>query len=489
MCRLLHTTAAAAYLIPLLHLLLSNYTIFHFTNHSMAIRTLTTFIIHTTCRYGPLSKSCVADMVPSERRGQLFGKLSFIGSFGTLVGQFASTSISETIICCGVHGWRLCLLIVGILSAGFSITMALFFEEPKRNRGEPTAATGGESGWKLMMKQQQQSIDWKSLKLPTFWLLVLQGIFGTIPWRAFGMFAIIWLEMIGYTPFQVAVVFSFGTCAASLGHLASGYIGDFAHSILPHSGRIYVAQFSVMSGLIMIYTLLTIVPDSGADDDADGTAGDGGNQKQDIVFLTVCIILLRFLAGWASNGTNRPIIADIAPPSSRASIYSYFCAMENIPSSFAGYLVSYLAENWFGFHSPKGEALASTDDSHKFQNQVREKEDNGTMSGISTVTATSKNVQALTMALQLMTILPWALTVLIYGFMHYTYRKDMLITEARIRESKENNKYIRQHKQQEQQQGQSSVIISRRMEDFTTNQTAVISFPAEVESLLNKRQD
>jgi len=446
-------------------------------NHFMVYRTLAASFLFSV---SPMMQSCVADMVPSERRGELFGKLAFVGSFGTLLGQFVSTSISEKIIFGVIHGWRLCLLFVGIVSVGFSIVMALYFEEPRRNRQEPivetavsegrgrgAAASGGGDSWLL---KQQQSIDWKSLKLPTFWLLVLQGIFGTIPWRAFGMFAIIWLEMIGYTPFQVAVVFSFGTCAASLGHLASGYIGDWAHSKVPYSGRIYVAQFSVMSGLVMVYTLLTIVPDS-HDDEAAGD--DGGNQKKDTLFLTVSIILFRLLAGWASNGTNRPIIADIAPPWSRASMYSYFCAMENIPSSFAGYLVSYLAENWFGFHSPKEQTLAPTDDTSSSSNNSQNQ-----------VTATTKNVQALTMALLLMTILPWALTVLFYGLMHYTYRKDMLVTESRVRENRDNSKYIRQQIQQAHQQKQSSTVISRRMKDFARNQTTVVTSPAEVESLL-----
>eukprot|EP00471_Norrisiella_sphaerica_P008950 CAMPEP_0184501292 /NCGR_PEP_ID=MMETSP0113_2-20130426/47226_1 /TAXON_ID=91329 /ORGANISM="Norrisiella sphaerica, Strain BC52" /LENGTH=472 /DNA_ID=CAMNT_0026890007 /DNA_START=131 /DNA_END=1549 /DNA_ORIENTATION=+ len=335
----------------------------------------------------PLTQSCVADMVSSERRGTLFGKLAFIGSLGTLSGQFVSTSVSENFYS-GVRGWRIVLFGVGVVSIVFSWFMANFFVEPKRSqkRQDP-----GES-------VSLSRIDWASLRLKTFWLLVLQGVFGTIPWRAFGMFAVLWLEMIGYTPMQVAIVGSLGTFAGSIGSLLSGFIGDYAHRIVPFNGRIYVAQFSISAGILMVYFILNVIPKDG----------------EHIVLFGVSVAVFRLVAGWASNGTNRPVVADIAPPWSRASMYSYFCAMENIPSSFSGYVVSYLAEKWFGFRAPeKGSA---------------EQFGQGGMSN----QETAANVVALTSALRLMTLLPWTIAVSFYGLMHFTYKKDVELTESRM---------------------------------------------------------
>mmetsp|Transcript_19052 Transcript_19052/g.26603 ORF Transcript_19052/g.26603 Transcript_19052/m.26603 type:complete len:491 (-) Transcript_19052:378-1850(-) len=342
----------------------------------------------------PVAQSVVADLAPSEKRGSLFGQIGFMAMIGAFIGQFFSTSLASEYPL-GIRGWRLCLAVVGILSMTFPIVMQLFMWEPRRQ-----AAT-------ILAREQSKDkflgVDWPSLRLASFWLLVFQGVFGSIPWRAFGMFSILWLELIGYTPMQVAIIGGLGMLASAVGHLISGYIGDFAHATVPYRGRVYVAQFSVAIGMFLVFALLMLLPK---------------DPSHMLLFCSV-IILFNLTATWAGNATNRPLIADVVPEWSRASIYSYFSMMENVPSAFGGYVVSFMAEVMFGFKSggPHNRPdIDGMDDAER-----------------------ARNVNALTYSLTIMTLIPWTITLLAYGLMHGTYENDVNLTKARAKKAEMSN--------------------------------------------------
>jgi len=336
----------------------------------------------------PISQSVVADLAPSSRRGRLFGQIGGVAMLGALCGQFMATSISEDYVW-GIRGWRLSLIIVGGLSLVFPFLMAFLMIEPNRRRATILARENA--------KDKLFGVDWPSLQLPSFWLLVLQGVFGCIPWRAFGMFSVLWLELIGYSSLQAAIIVSAGMLASAAGHFLSGYVGDYAHSVTPYRGRVFVAQFTVAIGMILIFFLLMVVP----------------KDKSHLGMFLGLIVLFNLMATWAGNATNRPLIADIVPEWSRASVYSYFSMMENVPSSFGGYLVSFLAEFMFGF---KSRGPHSKPDLNSMSEEERR-----------------TNVKALTLALSVMTLVPWTFTFLAYGAMHRTYENDVRKSRARQR--------------------------------------------------------
>ncbi|GAB5369533.1 hypothetical protein AAMO2058_001413100 [Amorphochlora amoebiformis] len=335
----------------------------------------------------PIAQSVIADLVPSEKRGRLFGQIGFIGMLGAFTGQFVSTSVSNDYYG-GIRGWRLCLFTVGCLSVVWPLIMSVLMIEPERRREHQIA-----------LRNENSQIDWKSLRLVSFWLLVAQGVFGCVPWRAFGMFSILWLELIGYTALEVAIIGGVGMIAGAFGHLLAGYIGDYSHSKVPYRGRVYVAQFTVGIGMIIVAFLLLVLP----------------KDPSHMVMFCVTIILFNLMATWAGNATNRPLVADIVPAWSRASIYSYFTMMESVPSSFAAYVVSFMAETFFDFRMGK----------------PGHREDVGSL----TPEERNRNVHALTYALAIMTIVPWVITFAMYTGMHWTYEKDVQRTKRRVQRS------------------------------------------------------
>ena len=324
----------------------------------------------------PIAQSVVADLAPGERRGRLFGKIGFIAMLGAFAGQFTSTAISEKTYG-SMRGWRLCLLVVGLMSCVFPAFVQILMAEPRRERNAP----------------RRSLIDWESLRSNTFWLLVGQGIFGSIPWRAFLMFSVLFFELIGYTPMQVAILGACGMLANAVGHLIAGYIGDYFHSVIPYSGRLYAAQISIASGCALMAIILVALP----------------KEKPDhILLFGVFIGTFNLMATWPSNATNRPLIADIVPPQTRASCYSIFAALENIPSSFSGYIAAFIASEGFGYHKQRNvDNLTDAD--------------------------RDRNVMALSRALLLITLVPWALSFSIYAIMHYTYKYDVNRTVKRLR--------------------------------------------------------
>jgi len=337
----------------------------------------------------PISQSVIADLAPSSRRGRLFGQIGGVAMLGALCGQFMATSISEQYVW-GIRGWRLSLIIVGGLSLAFPVLMYFLMVEPDRRRAAILARENA--------KDKFLGVDWPSLQMASFWLLVLQGVFGCIPWRSFGMFSILWLELIGFSSLEVAIIGGAGMLASAVGHVVAGYVGDYAHSITPYRGRVYVAQFTVAVGMIIIFFILMIVPK---------------DQAHLGLFLGL-IVLFNLTATWAGNATNRPLIADIVPEWSRASVYSYFSMMEHVPSAFGGYLVSFLAEHMFGFKSGSPHRKTNINDMSEEERK--------------------RNVNALTLALTFMTLVPWAITFLAYGGMHRTYENDVHKSQARQRQ-------------------------------------------------------
>mmetsp|Transcript_5473 Transcript_5473/g.10734 ORF Transcript_5473/g.10734 Transcript_5473/m.10734 type:complete len:122 (+) Transcript_5473:1276-1641(+) len=90
---------------------------------------------------------------------------------------------------------------------------------------------------------------------------------------------------------------------------------------------------------------------------------------------------------------------------------SIFCMAERVPSSFAGYFVSFLAESQFGYHKPDVEQLSDA--------------------------GRAANVRALSTALALMTSIPWILCIFTYSSMHFTYNGDVQKTARRVAQTKQ----------------------------------------------------
>ena len=86
---------------------------------------------------------------------------------------------------------------------------------------------------------------WTFWKIKTFWLLIASSVCFAPAIQGFVNFGVIWLHYVGYSNQQAAFIETLRRFGASLGFLASGYIGDYGFSISQMHGR-PIAAFVVM---------------------------------------------------------------------------------------------------------------------------------------------------------------------------------------------------------------------------------------------------
>ncbi|KAM3709743.1 hypothetical protein ACJW31_02G196000 [Castanea mollissima] len=247
----------------------------------------------------PAIQSLVADSTDASNRGLAFGLLQLTANLGSIF--------------------------VGIL-------VRLFANDPRFSRSDSGARNQviHKPFWSNVKEliQEAKSV----IRIPSFQILVAQGVSGSIPGSALS-FAPMWLELIGFSHEQTAVLWTILIIGASFGCVFGGWMGDNLAKCLPNSGRIILSQISSASLVPTAAVLLLVLPDDPSTAFMHGLA----------------LFILGFFASWDAAATNNPIFAEIVPEKSRTSIYALDRSFETILSSFAPAVVGILAQNVYGY--------------------------------------------------------------------------------------------------------------------------------------------
>lgn len=179
----------------------------------------------------PSVQSLIADMYAPHQRGRAFEALYTISSLGSIMFGFFATSIGGSKVG-ALAGWRFAFVVVGVISVGAAALCACIArddrtrarrsaEQARRQRrvaaGLPAVAaadgTDGESGGGIaaiarafVARGREMATDvGKVLRVPTFIIIVVQGIVGSMPWTALS-FLTLYLQMRGFEPVPAATV-------------------------------------------------------------------------------------------------------------------------------------------------------------------------------------------------------------------------------------------------------------------------------------------
>ncbi|KAL5751527.1 hypothetical protein ACOSQ2_022034 [Xanthoceras sorbifolium] len=331
----------------------------------------------------PAIQSLVADSTDESNRGMAFGWLQLTSNFGAIIGGFFSVLLASTSFM-GLAGWRIAFHLVAIVSVIVGILVRLFANDPRFSTGDSRAKdqTRHNSFWleiKDLIKEAKMV-----MKIPSFQIIVAQGVFGTFPWSGLS-FAPMWLELIGFSHKLTASLTTLFVIAGCFGSLFGGRMGDILAKRLPNSGRIILSQISAGSTIPLAAILLLVLPD---DPSAAFLYG--------LVFF-----IMGFFTSWNAPATNNPIFAEIVPERSRTSIYALDASFESILSSFAPPIVGILAQRVFGYKPiPKG-ALDSVE-----------------------IETDRENAASLAKALYTAIGIPIAICCVVYSFLYCTYPRD-----------------------------------------------------------------
>jgi len=218
--------------------------------------------------------------------------------------------------------------------------------------------------------------------IPTFCIMIMQGIFGTIPWAVMGN-SMLYFQLTGMDDGHASVLSSEGTVTGMFGNLLGGVVADALARRFGYHGRPLSAQITVAIGIPMIYLQFYGIPPG---------AGSFG------VYF-VLIAGFGILGSWAQSGTNFPILSDIVPPADRSKVMAWEGAFENsIATALGNVLIAFFAETCFGFKFGKVKAEGEAD-----------------------LPAASALGQAMTLTI----CVPWCICFVAYGLLHWSYPRDM----------------------------------------------------------------
>ncbi|EFN50878.1 hypothetical protein CHLNCDRAFT_141677 [Chlorella variabilis] len=239
------------------------------------------------------------------------------------------------------------------------------------------------------------------LRIPTFRIIVLQGIMGSIPWSAL-VFLTLYFQLLGMSDAQASALVALFLAGTAFGGLIGGCVGDAAAKAYPQHGRIAVTQFSVGIGVPFAFLIFKGLPRSGG----------SGN----VALYAAVLLVFALLKAWPAPACNNPMFAgesmaepppslapgpchaEIVPPHQRNLVYAFDRCFEGAIAACAAPLVGVLAERIFGF---SGTGTVSQD---RQQDLV--------------------NAAALGNALLAFLVVPWTLTLLLYTGLHWTYPAD-----------------------------------------------------------------
>ncbi|CAO2210880.1 unnamed protein product [Urochloa humidicola] len=318
----------------------------------------------------PAISSLVADYTDDHTRGAAFGWLQMTCNLGSILGGSFGVLLAPVAFL-GIPGWRLAFHAVAAVSVALGALMWLFAADPRAtSKSKPAAASATE----LLGGAR------RVLAVPTFQIIVAQGIAGSIPWSALN-FSAMWLELVGFTHWQTSVITGLYLFATALGALFGGVIGDPVARRFPNAGRIALAQVSSASALPLAAVLLLALPN----DPSTGVAH------------AVVFFVMGFAISWNASSTNNPIFAEIVPEKARTTVYALDKCFEAVFASFASPIVGVLAERVFGYKPVSSDTSVDTD---------------------------RENAAALAKAVYTEIAVPMAICCLTYTFLYCTYPRD-----------------------------------------------------------------
>eukprot|EP00440_Ansanella_granifera_P048249 gb/GFBE01052267.1/.p1 GENE.gb/GFBE01052267.1/~~gb/GFBE01052267.1/.p1 ORF type:complete len:499 (+),score=84.43 gb/GFBE01052267.1/:1-1497(+) len=320
----------------------------------------------------PVMQSFVADLTTSDNRGQAFGKVACAANVGQVMACLIVTPLSERMVF-GMRGWRVALVCVGLLS----LLVVLFVH---------AAVHDVPKTWKPrrlgLVRELRTLVGF--MQIPTFRVIVMQGIFGTIP-SAAQSFTTMYLQYLSIPNSMCGLILALRTVGEGIGSALGGYLGDTAHARCPNSGRIMVAMFSVLINTPFLYVAFM---------------GVGRMADSAVVFAGVFFVA-GVLTTWEVPGCLNPVLVDIVPKRHLSSAFAWNVGIVFTSGNTLGpILVGFAAQKMFHY-KPTGQNIEGMSE------DLRE-----------------RNAEALGQALATISIIPCMISAVIFSMLFCTYPKD-----------------------------------------------------------------
>jgi MFS family permease len=275
----------------------------------------------------PATFSLLGDHFPQSKRGRALGVIGLVGLMGTVLGVLALGFVATDVL------WRWGFIGLGIASVLSGIVIWIFVEEPPRGASEPEL-----KGLITHQNENKYSINVldmvNTLKVPTIWAAILQGITGSMPWVVMSVFFINWMvndlhysETISFNDPKgsAPLIFAIIVIGAAISNYLGGVIGDYAEKKNPKYGRTIIGQFSVLSGVPLSFVLIKYGP------------------QMTFWQLFFWALFTALMIGWPGRGAKEPMMQAVVSPEKRSSAYSMVNLIEGGLSAFSSLIAGSLS--------------------------------------------------------------------------------------------------------------------------------------------------
>merc|ERR1712232_1092962 len=169
-----------------------------------------------------------------------------------LAGPIANRDVHLTPNGQGVQGWRVAFCLVGSISILVAALLHVYFIEPRPHE-EPAVGHTPSTGVRAGITDELRSLV-GFFKIPTFCIMIMQGIFGTIPWTVMGN-QMLCFKLAGISDGESTFLATEQLVIGIFGSLLGGYVADALASRFGLYGRPLNAQITVAAGIPLIYLM------------------------------------------------------------------------------------------------------------------------------------------------------------------------------------------------------------------------------------------
>ncbi len=181
-------------------------------------------------------------------------------------------------------------------------------------------------------------------RLPTFMIIIGQGIFGTAPWFAFS-YLTMWLELNCFAHYRAALIYTCFNLGSAVSNVLGGFLLDALCHRFPDHGPPAMAQSaSFLSIPLLGIIFFALDSASGAD-----------------VNRLICVYCFTFfvtgtLISW-NMVVNNKMMSDVVPRKSYTYIYALDRAIEGTFGSLGQPCVGWLADHMFQYNPNRANTL------------------------------------------------------------------------------------------------------------------------------------
>jgi len=324
----------------------------------------------------PIANGVVAKRTSDHLQGKIFSRILVFIQLGTSLCSAAVAPVAA--IKLGYYGdelilgWRPAWMVVGAAALLVAAFTMVAMKEGEVKRVKPEQGILSAIGEELCLFAS-------FFKTPTFIFMVLQGIFGTIPWTVIWMTVTFW-QIGGMSASTAGFLNAVNPLTAIIGTVLGGFLSDSFQLRFGANGRPLTAQITVALGIPFMFLNFYGLPIG---------------SSPWLYFLAFAGFGI--FGNWAQAGCNWPVLSQIVPEAIRSRVMAVEGAAENSLAAIAGpYFLAEISA-YLGFNA------------------------GAVQPGKVDIDQASK----MGLALAITTCTPWLLAFVVYSFLHLTFPIDL----------------------------------------------------------------